>query len=450
MYDLLIKNGTIVDPIKGKEKLNIAVKNGIIAKLTKEFLPTNKEINVDGQYISPGFIDIHIHEDKLENNKIEFDIFKTMALMGVTTAVGGNCGFSSQNLSNYFESLERQKPLINYLGLSGYGSLREKAGVKDNYKHISDSKIKEIKRLLKEDLEAGSLGLSFGLEYTPGLTTKEMIELSELVAEYPQRLVTAHYRFDSVRALESIAELIIIAREAGNKMQISHLGSCTAYGQTAEALKMIEQANKAGIDIMADIYPYDAFSSYIGSAVFDAGCFEKWGIDYEAVKILEGKYKGQECTEKIFNYLRKNEVDTLVAVSAMDESEIVEAIKNPLLMIASDGLLNQGQGHPRSAGTCPRVIAKYVRKEKQISLKNAVNKMTNLPAQRIGLSKKGRIKEGYDADLTIFDFNTIEDNASFEQPTKAPTGINHVLIKGVEIVKNSELTGQRSAEVIKL
>lgn len=149
MYDLLIKNGTIVDPIKGKEKLNIAVKNGIIAKLTKEFLPTNKEINVDGQYISPGFIDIHIHEDKLENNKIEFDIFKTMALMGVTTAVGGNCGFSSQNLSNYFESLERQKPLINYLGLSGYGSLREKAGVKDNYKHISDSKIKEIKRLLK-------------------------------------------------------------------------------------------------------------------------------------------------------------------------------------------------------------------------------------------------------------------------------------------------------------
>lgn len=450
MYDLLIKNGIIIDPIEGKAKTNIALKDGEIAKLSQNNLSAKKEINAEGQYISPGFIDIHIHEDKLINNKIEFDIFKTMVLMGVTTAVGGNCGFSSQNLSNYFDELEKKKPLINYLSLSGYGSLREKAGVKDNYKDISGSKFKEIKRLLKEDLEAGSLGLSFGLEYTPGISTKEMIELSELIAEYPDRLVTAHYRFDSLRALESIAEMIIISRETGQKMQISHLGSCTAYGQTTEALKMIEQANKAGVDLMADIYPYDAFSSYIGSAVFDPGCFENWGIDYQAVKILEGKYKGHKCTEEIFKYLRKNEVDTLVAVSAMDEEEIVEAIQNPLLMIASDGLLNNGQGHPRSAGTFPRVIAKYVREEKQISLKDAVKKMSYLPAKRIGLKQKGRIKAGYDADLTIFDFAKIKDNATFEEPTKAPTGINHVLIKGVEIVQQSKLTGKRSAEIIKL
>lgn len=450
MYDLLIKNGIIIDPIEGKAKTNIALKDGEIAKLSQNNLSAKKEINAEGQYISPGFIDIHIHEDKLINNKIEFDVFKTMVLMGVTTAVGGNCGFSSQNLSNYFDELEKKKPLINYLSLSGYGSLREKAGVKDNYKDISGSKFKEIKRLLKEDLEAGSLGLSFGLEYTPGISTKEMIELSELIAEYPDRLVTAHYRFDSLRALESIAELIIISRETGQKMQISHLGSCTAYGQTTEALKMIEQANKAGVDLMADIYPYDAFSSYIGSAVFDPGCFKNWGINYQAVKILEGKYKGHKCTKEIFKYLRKNEVDTLVAVSAMDEEEIVEAIQNPLLMIASDGLLNNGQGHPRSAGTFPRVIAKYVREEKQISLKDAVKKMSYLPAKRIGLKQKGRIKAGYDADLTIFDFAKIKDNATFEEPTKAPTGINHVLIKGVEIVQQSKLTGKRSAEIIKL
>ena len=449
MFDLVIKNGEVIDPVEGNKNVNLAINNGKIVKITDSELRGKKEINAEGKKVTPGFIDIHMHEDKIDDNDIKFEIFNSMALMGVTTAIGGNCGLGDAEIDRYLNLLEEKNGPVNYAGMIGHGSLREKVGCTDRYKAASEDEINEMKRVLKSGLENGSIGLSFGLEYTPGATIVEMIELCNVVSEFDNRLVSAHYRFDADRSLEALGELIIIARETGVKFQISHLGSCTAFGQTKAGLEMIKAARDGGVDIMADIYPYDAFSTYVGSAVFDEGCFEKWDVDYNAIKVTEGKYKGKRCDKEIFEYIRENEPDDLVVAFVMDEKEIVKAMKNPLVMFASDGLLNNGQGHPRAAGAFPRVLAKYVREKEELDIIEAINKMTYLPAQRAGLDKKGRIKEGFDADITIFDFDKIEDKATFNQPTKPPIGIDEVIINGKEVVSKGKLTGKHPGQVIR-
>jgi len=449
MYDLVINKGEIIDPLDGRYKANIGIEDDKIKKISKNELKGKKVIDAKSNMISPGFIDIHMHEDNVKNNKIEFEIFNNMVQMGVTTAIGGNCGLGNSEIGNYLNILTETNSPLNYAGMIGHGSLREKVGCNDKYRKTSEKEILEMKNILKKGLEEGAIGLSFGLEYTPGATIMEMIELCKIVANYSGRLVAAHYRFDANRSLEAIAEMIIIARETGVKFQISHIGSCAAFGQMETALKMIEAANQAGVDIMADVYPYDAFSTYVGSAVFDEGCFEKWGVDYSALKVTEGKYKNQRCDREIFEYIRKNEPDDLVVAFVMEEKEVVKAMQHPLVMIASDGILNDGQGHPRAAGTFPRVLGEYVREKGKLNLKNAIDKITRMPAERTGLTKKGRIKEGYDADLCIFDYNKIIDKATFNNPTQKPEGIREVIVAGTSVVENGELVDKYPGSVLR-
>ncbi len=449
MFDLVINNGEIIDPADGKYKANIGVKSGLIKEISKDKLEGKKSIDAQNNMITPGFIDIHMHEDNLKEGKIKFEIFNNMVQMGVTTAIGGNCGLGDADIANYLDLLEKKTPPLNYAGMIGHGSLREKVGCNDRYGNASQKEVMEMKKLLKKGLEAGAIGLSFGLEYTPGATIMEMIELAEVVADYPDRLVAAHYRFDATRSLEAIGEMIIIARETGVKFQISHIGSCTAFGQMETALKMIEAARNGGVDIMADVYPYDAFSTYVGSAVFDEGCFEKWGVDYNAIKVTEGKYKGKRCNKEIFEYIREKEPDDLVVAFVMEEKEVIKAMQHPLVMIASDGILNNGQGHPRAAGTFPRVLGKYVREERKLELINAIDKITRMPAERTGLSNKGRIKEGYDADLCIFDYDTIIDKATFDIPTQKPEGIKEVIVAGTSVVNKGNLVDEYPGSVLR-
>lgn len=449
MFDMVINNGEIIDPEDGKYRANIGIENAKIKKITKNKLNGKKVIDAASNMISPGFIDIHMHEDDFKNGKIKFEIFNNMVKMGVTTAIGGNCGLGDSDIGSYLDVLAEESPPLNYAGMIGHGSLREKVGCNDRYGKASQKEISEMKKHLKKGLEDGAIGLSFGLEYTPGATIMEMIELSEVVADYSNRLVAAHYRFDANRSLEAIAEMIIIARETGVKFQISHIGSCNAFGQMKAALEMIEAAHKDGVDVMADVYPYDAFSTYVGSAVFDEGCFEKWGVDYNAIKVTEGKYKGQRCNKEIFEYIRENEPNDLVVAFVMEEKEVVKAMQHPLVMIASDGILNEGQGHPRAAGAFPRVLGKYVRKEGKLNLINVIDKITRMPAERTGLSNKGRIKEGYDADLCIFDYDKIIDKATFNNPTQKPEGIKEVIVAGTSVVDNGNLVDKYPGSVLR-
>lgn len=442
MFDAVINSGNIIDPVDGEYQGNIGIKNGKIVEISDENLVGKKEINAEGKKISPGFIDIHMHEDVMNNGKIEYEIFNYMVLMGVTTVVGGNCGIGNPNVAEYLNVIDTQGAPVNYAGLVGLAEIRDAVGCTDKYRPATKKEINKIIDIITKEFERGALGVSFGLEYVPGTSTEELIHISRTVANLPNKLVSCHYRFDASRSLEALAEMIIVARETKTKFQISHIGSCIAFGQMQEGLRMLESAYNAGVDIMADVYPYDASCSFIGSAVFDNGCFERWEVDYEAIEVTEGKYKGQKCNKEIFEYIREKEPDTLAIAFLMDEKEVVEAMKHPLVMIASDGLMHNGQGHPRAVGTFPRVIGRYARKNKNLDLITAINKMTIMPAQRIGLKSKGRIAKGFDADLTIFDYSSIVDNASFENPNEPPSGIDTVLVNGIEVVKNGQLTGK--------
>lgn len=444
MFDMVINNGILTDPVNGQQKGNIGIKAGKIASISLEKLNGKREIDAAGKVVSPGFIDIHMHTEP-PSKKNSYEVLDYMALMGVTTAIGGNCGIGEGDVTPCAKVLQETGVPINFASFIGHAGLRVMVGCHDHYQPVSDEKIALMGEILKKGLEQGALGLSFGLEYVPGTSFKEMLYLSEIVASIPGRLVSAHYRYDAERALEALAEMVIIARETKVRFQVSHIGSCSALdSRMAESLRMLESAHNAGIDIMADVYPYAAFCTTVGSAVFDAGCFERWGVGCDAILPMEGKYRGERCTEETFAYLRESEPEGLVVAFVMNEDEVMEAMAHPLVMVASDGHIREGQGHPRGAGTFPRLLGRYVREKGCLDLLTAIQKITLLPARQLGLDhKKGRILEGYDADITIFDAETIIDQSTFPEPAKVPLGIENVLVGGIEVAAHGQLTGNK-------
>ncbi len=453
--DLVIHNGRVIDPESATDKvLNIGIQAGKIVQLSQEELTGKETIDVGGQIVAPGFIDIHMHEDtETQDNAATaafYPTFRRMALMGVTTAIGGNCGYSRHPLEAFFEQMEEQGIPIHYGGFAGYITLREAAGVTDRYQPASEEDKKLIHKLIRQEMESGAVGLSIGFEYAPGISTKEAIDAAKVVAEYPGRLISAHFRYDGDRAVESIEEMAQIARITGVPVQISHIGSCAGFPVVMdEALRALDEARTEDIDVMGDCYPYNCFCTSIGSAVFDDGCFAKWGVDASALLVAEGEYKGKYCTEELFEKLRKEAPNTMVIGFVMDEAEVIKAIKHPLVMVCSDGSFHGDQGHPRGAGTFPRILGRFVREEKKISLMEALAKMTIVPARRLNLKEKGRIAIGCDADLVIFDPETISDRADFSCPTEKPTGISTVILKGMPTIRNGNLVNCKAGRVIR-
>lgn len=452
MYDLKIVNGKIFDFNKNEKKvLEIAIKNGTIRAIGKNLGPAKKEINAKKNIVCPGFIDIHMHEEKIGNtcNEDDYDIANRMLKMGVTTAVGGNCGKNSQDVQKFIEFIDKNGAPINYIMMTGHNHLRNSVGIKDRYREANNEEIEEMKKMLRKDIvENGSIGLSLGLEYSPGVTKKEIIKLIKGVKDL-DILIAAHYRDDAEKGISSIKELIDISKQTQKPMQISHIGSCTAFGMMSEALKIIKEARNEGLSIEADCYPYNSFSTHIGSAVFDKGCFEAYNKPYNSILLTEKPYKGIYCDKKIFKKVREEYPNMLVVAEVMNEKEVIEAIKSSFVHIASDGLYNKGQGHPRGAGTFPRVLGKYVREKGELTLVKALKKMTLNPAKRLGLKNKGDLKVGYDADLLIFNPNTIIDKATFENPLLSPAGIKYVIINGIIALKNNEIQNNRLGKSIK-
>lgn len=438
---IIIKGGRVIDPETSSDRVtDVTVSEGKILRIGDTSEAADCEIDAQGKVVCPGFIDIHMHEDRTipkdSRKLIETRALECMLNMGVTTAVGGNCGESPEDFGGYAGMLEKTGSPVNFCCYMGHKTLRETVGLSDPYIPASGSQIEEIKILLKKALEGGCIGISFGLEYTPGASTEEMIALGNVLHAYENRLMAAHYRYDADRALEALQELIHVSQKTQIPMQISHLGSCCAFGNMKQGLELIDDAKRQGIDVQADCYPYDAFSTTIGSPVFDPGCFERWKSSYGAILVAEGKYRGNYCDESIFNDLRKNYPETIVVAFVMKQDEVIQALQHPGIMVASDGYIHDGQGHPRIAGTFPRVLGRFVRQEKALELIEALSKMTVLPAKRLNLSNKGRLREGFDADIVIFDPERIIDRATFENPLESPFGIEWVIINGEVALKH--------------
>ncbi|MBP3815606.1 MAG: amidohydrolase family protein [Firmicutes bacterium] len=438
MLDVLIINGTYPDFGNYKTgannsgskmvKGNIGLKDGSISYVG-EGEPEAKEVfDAHGLVVSPGFIDIHMHEENFLKEGKKCITSKHMLEMGVTTAVGGNCGTQRQDIHVFKSTIQDLGGApINYMAYTGYNFFRTGLGF-DHHEITGTGDRVKIRDLLMKEIEQGACGVSFGIEYDPAMTFDEMLfAVGDL--QNPNYIVSAHYRDEDHINTDNVDEMIRFSREIVPKFQISHLSSGAAFGKMNECLDHINKAMALDPGLNYDTYPYNAFSTYIGSTVFEDGCLETWGVGYDSILLTGDPYRNTFCTEEIFKDARKNYPDMLAVAFVMNEDAIREAIVNPNGMVASDGVIAGGHGHPRVAGTFPRVLGKYVREEEALPLVLALRKITLEPAERMNLKKKGRIVEGGDGDLTIFDPNSIIDKADFMK-LEPPAGIKRVYLAG--------------------
>lgn len=431
MKDLKIINGKFPDFENDSwVQADIVIHDGVIEFIGDVPVECENVIDAAGKVVAPGFIDIHAHEDQFVGRH-EDDFFTAGRglLMGVTTQIVGNCGDNYNAIEDFVSNIEHEGAPLNMMTFVGQNFLRELAGATDRYQASTPQQLDRMKKMLSHLRKFEPVGISCGFEYAPGVTSEETIELAKALEEEGY-LISVHFREDGPMAPQSTRELVEISKATGYAMEMSHIGSCAAVGYMADTLKIIKEAREAGVDISSDCYPYNAFCTGIGTAVFDEGCFERWGKSYSDVLVLSGPYLNQRCTRELFEKLRDEDPDLHVAVFAMNEEEVDMAYQAPFVMVGSDCGFVSRHGHPRGAGAFPRVIRQYVREKKQLTLIEALRKMTIMPADRVGLSSKGEIKEGMDADIVIFDENLITDRATFEEPTLAAGGIDYVIVGG--------------------
>lgn len=426
---------------------NIGIKGGKVAVLTKEQLKAKITINATGKIISPGFIDFHSHVDG--------NIFsgECMVRQGATTTIGGEREFEGVEMRHIYE----RGFIINQgYYVSHSFTLRKAVGLKDPYIAATEAQVNMMASLAEEFFGCGAFGIHFGLEFVPGTSFEEIRALSEVAKKY-NRPILIHSRQDGNKGLEYFDEIIDISRETGVAIHILHLEYMFGYnGIMEQVLEKLENAVAEGADITADTGLYDAFPACIGSTILDEGWQKKYrdGVDFSNLVISSGIYAGEKCDQIDFEYIRNMFPNTLVTAFVLDDKPISLALKKKFIYVstnAADGPHYEGIGHPESAGTFPRLIRKYVREEKDIELMDAIKKCTCLPAQRFKLKDRGQIENGYNADIVIFDYDNIRDNAEYiskGDPNAAPNGIEYVMVNGKIVVKNGEITGIRNAGIV--
>lgn len=441
VFDLVILNGRVIDPESRTDAVrNLGISNGKIKAISLSRLNGRDTIDARGLVVSPGFIDVHQHGQNEEN-------FRFKALDGVTSALELEVGTGDVDRW-YAERAGRS--LINY-GVSAGHLAARMAAMKEPLTFLptgeaarraaTDAEISEMKQRVELGLKQGAVAVGFGIQYTPNASHWEILEMFRVAARYGatchvhMRNAGAREPASSVQALE---EVISAAAITGAPLHVVHIHS-TGGPATPKLLQMIGEARARQLDITTECYPYIAGMTDIKSAIFNEGWQEVFGIDY---KDLQWAATGERLTKETFEKYRQT--GGMVAVFSMTEEIVREALRNPLTMIASDGILENGKGHPRTAGTYSRVLGKYVREERTLSLTDALAKMTLMPAQRLerrvpAMRNKGRIRAGADADLTIFDPQTISDRATFQEAARESIGVRFVIVNGVLVVKDGQL-----------
>ncbi len=433
--DLCIAGGVLIDPERSLRTVgNVGVRDGRISAITREPLEATTTIEAMGSVVCPGFIDIHAHVDGYEYSA------QTMALQGITTTIGGNCGLMDHDLDEFFGRIDTSGFPLNHGMFVGHSfTLRRLVGVTDNYAPATTEQVREMVRLAERGLEQGALGISFGLEYAPGTSWEELTALAEVAARY-DKLVPVHARHDGWRGVGAIQELVRLAETTGARVLVSHLTYMTGMGMMTESLSVLDDAIARGVDIHADSGLYHAFATFLGSAVFDDGCIEKWGVGYDSLSIATGELAGHSLDEALFNRLRHDDPEAVCVAAVGKEAEVFEAFDRPYMMVSTDGAVGAptpGTGHPQDAGTFPRFFRTVVREQGRLPLIEGIRRCTIMPARVLGLRDKGALRVGADADLVIFDPARIEDRAGYPGsgvPDAPPLGVHHVIVNGVPVV----------------
>ncbi|MBO3700612.1 D-aminoacylase [Fabibacter sp. E12] len=480
-YDTLFLNGLVFDgETISEQPLDVGIKDGkIIAIGDLEGQTAAHTIMLNGtEIISPGFIDVHAHIERI----MRMPGAESFIRQGVTTVLGGPDGRGPSPMGEYLDSLETYELGINTAWLVGHNTIRRKVMGTENRAPTSDE-MEAMKDLVKEAMDNGAYGISTGLKYVPGSfsTIEEVIELSK-VAAAKGGIYTSHLREEGLGLLEGVKEAITIGREANIPIVLTHhkaIGK-PMWGASVKTLAMVDSARSLGIDVMMDQYPYTASSTglsvliptwamaggqdefkkrvndpatrkRIHSEIMFNIENDRGGADLDVVQFanvswkpdLNGKTLKDWALEKGLKPTFSNGADLVIEgqlnggaqciFHAIGEEDVQRIMQHPLAMVASDGgLVEPGRGHPhpRSYGTFPRVLGYYVREKGIISLELALRKMTSLPAERLGFKDRGWIKEGMNADITVFRPESIREVGTFEDPHHYPTGISMVLVNG--------------------
>ncbi len=435
----LIYGGHVIDPANRVDgKLNILIEDGRIAWVGQGTVPADETIDAAGKIVSPGFIDIHMHEDPVgPDGKIAYDIANSMLRMGVTTAAGGNCGINVYDPVEYLKCIDRDGAPVNMVMFAGHEYFRKAAGAADIYAQATEMQKQAMEKAISQALDQGCAGVSFGLRYVPGANEDEFYRAAAC-CQGSGKLISSHVRNDADGIFEAIDEFCAAGVKYGIPVQISHIGSMGGFGQMEGVLRQIDTYKINGLDIAMDCYPYFAFSTRIGTPTYDPGWLDRYHCGYDVLEFSEGKYKGQRATKETFDEIRRDFPECITVCYVMQEADVRLAFRHPAVMLGSDGLLSNGQGHPRASGSFPRFLTEFSRKG-DLRLYDAIEKMTAMPADRLGLTHKGRLNVGADADITIFDYEKIADGATFQAPTLPPVGIDYVLIGGKIAARNCEI-----------
>ena len=437
-YDTVLANGRVMDPESGLDAIRyIGIRGKRIEAISATPLQGKSIVDVRGLVAAPGFIDLHSHGQDDEN-------YHFKAHDGVTTALELEIGVSP--VAPWYQSRER-KALINFGASSGHVPAKMAAMhdsgdflPRDHAAHdmATDEQKLSIVNAVRQGLDDGAIGIGFGIAYVPTTTREEILRLFQLGSDRHVP-VFVHMRGDSGLAqdgaIPSLQEVIADAASTGVSLHVVHITS-SGGRQTKNCLMIIEGARKHGLDVSTEMYPYTASSTRIESALFDDGWQQRTGLRYDQ---LQWVATGERLTAETFAKYRKQ--GGAVISHGISEDTVRLAVSNPIVMIASDGRLTNGKGHPRSAGTFSRVLGVYVREQKALTLMDAIRKMSLMPAQRLEASvpamrNKGRIKIGADADIVVFNPDKVIDKATFENAAQYSDGIENVMVAGVFVLRN--------------
>jgi N-acyl-D-amino-acid deacylase len=499
-YDLLIKNGLIVDGTGEKAYAgDIAIQGSRIVKVgTFKKSQAIEIIDASGLVVTPGFIDVHTHCDRGIKRVPTVDNY---ILQGVTTVIGGNCGGHRYPLAELYQDLEETGISINFGSLIGHNTIRREV-MEYKMEAPTEEEMTQMKNLIDQEMRSGGLGFSTGLSYLPGIysKTEEIVELASAVSPY-DGIYASHIRDQAQHITEAIEEAIAVGEKNNLTVQIAHikLADDEVWGETERITKPVEDAQARGVDVFLDQYPYTAtssgFTSSFPSWVFEGGRdqfveriedpdvyakVKAFIIDrrltstkeinkLETIYIANSRnyreYEGKNLQEILLAQGKEstidNGVDLIIEIEKnggascvffqMDEKDVEDLMRLPYIMIGSDGGVQEvGRGvpHPRNYGTFPRILSYYVREKGVLQLEEAIRKMTSLPAQAFKLRDRGLLQEGLYADICIFDPDEFRDLATFKEPHQYSHGLSYVIVNGKIAIQDYKHTYSRSGKIL--
>ena len=489
-FDLVINNARIVDGTGNPWfRGAVGIRDGKIAAISRFNLANASEvIDAKNQIVAPGFIDVHAHTEDIFNNPNAENFVR----MGVTSLVTGNCGGSVTDVGEFLGRFAEKPLAVNLATLIAHGSVRSKVMGLDNRAPTPKEQL-QMNALVEQAMKDGAVGISTGLIYVPGTfaKTEEVVELAKIASRYGGTYAS-HIRNEGDEVVDAIKEAINIGQQANMPVEISHfkISSKALWGQTPTTLGLVEDARRRGLTVTVDQYAYTASSTSLDARMpnwaiaggreegkkrladpetkarivkemkegLKRSKFKDYSFAYvashranpefngkniaEITQIARSKKKLDDQIEQIFDMYSKGGAQMVYRV--MDEADVQNIMRQPYTMIASDsGVRTFGAGvpHPRGYGNNARVLGRYVRELKIVSLEDAIRKMTSLPAQTFNLRDRGQLREGFAADIVIFDETMVTDKATFQAPHQYAEGFSTVIVNGKIVFDGQKMTG---------